>query len=369
MQVKAVRLAKQILVTLGVAYFKLPYLTTPGGKPWAFVLTHFLGSTVVSVGRFVWISGALRATSPLGQIWPQKSRWSPKSAEQNDYFVLSSFLNALVPDEAWTTATVSSSHLQENDYVILGKGSRLVDGSAFRAHNYFHFLLQAVPAWVLLEKDQALILKVRGIKDWHQSVCEALTIPLKPVAQGELLSPSSTLHHTKGLDPTKIAVAALRKQVRTSIGGPIHSLGGVENSPHQPLRVLLINRTPSTSRHADRIISNLEEVDEVLRAVFEVKIEDFANKSFREQFDLVNWAHVVCGPHGAGLSNVALNIRGKPPGVVEIVHHLKVPWHFERLCKILGFSFQRVFVSGTGGREMVVDPQELADAIRRSNRQ
>lgn len=361
-----VRFAKQLLAGMGVVYFKRPNLVPPGRKPRAFVVTRFLNSTVVSLGRFVWLSGEVSQSSLRARWWPQRINCSAQPDEKTERFVLSSFLNAVVPDEAWLRVPASSNRLDEGDYLVLGTGPQLVDGTGFRSNQYYHFLLQAVPAWLLLEKEEALLLKVQGAKDWQKSVLEALDIPFQlEVPDGPL---SSQLVRRKGLNPTKTAVVALRKRLQASIGQPPR-LGAVsENQPQPRPRILFINRTASTSLHMERMVSNLAEVEKVLKTIGDVRSEDLGSKSFRDQFNLVNWADVLCGPHGAGLSNISLHLGAKPPGVIELVSERRIPPHFERLSHILGFNFRRVFVSETPQGELFVNPQKLVEAVQEAAR-
>lgn len=359
---RPVRFAKQVLRAAGVEFFKRPNLTSPGRKPWAFVLTRYLESTIICVGRFVWLLGSLGQRPKFTRLWPYRTSWQTLKPQPVDRFVLSSFLNAVLPDESWVTLPTASSHLQDADYLVLGTGSQLIDGTSLLAHNYFHFLLQAVPVWLLLDADQALLLKVQGVKHWHESACAELDIPLRREVAEQ--SPSSKVVRRKGLYPTQMAVSSLRKRVQETVGVTIDLESRSEIEPHRHPRILFVNRTPSNSAHMDRMISNLGDVEKALRAVGEVKIEDLGGKSFPEQISLVNWADVLCGPHGAGLSNLALHLRSNALGVVELVHHQNVRWHFERLSYILGFDFRRVFVSETTDRQMVIDTVELAGTIR-----
>lgn len=355
------RLTKQVFRKIGVAFFKRPNETLLGPKPYALVLTNFFDSTLLSFGRFVWLTGALNRSSGKISIWPTTTKRLPQNTRSDDRFVLSSFLNTVVRDESYRVTSIFSRELEDADYLVLGDGSHLVDGSTIRAHNYFHFLLQAVPAWLLLDADQALVLKIRGIRDWQKSVCKELEIPWSLEARA--VPVTSEMVSSKGMYPTRIAVSALRERIHSTIVKPADPDADNEEGSPRPRRILFVNRTQSTSLHAERMISNLKEVREELGSVFEVKIEDLGSKSFREQFHLVNWADVLCGPHGAGLSNAALHLQPKSLCIVELVNDENVRWHFERLAQIIGSHFQRFFVGGTGAHGMIVDPQELIRAI------
>ncbi|AVG24672.1 glycosyltransferase [Pontimonas salivibrio] len=357
------RLAKDLLTRTGVGFFKRPSEVSLRGRPWCTVLTRFENSSFISVGPFFWFRGRFGKTSLKERSTTRGSDSSLHSDYQKQPFILSSLLNGSVKDESWYLSAVVPREISKGDFWVLGGDKNLIDGTRLRAHNYFHFLLQAVPVYLTLGRGASLLIQLRGLKNWHKSVCAHLNIPLRPASSVEVVN--WDLVRSPGLYPATIAVNALRNQLRNARGGSSFLRSHQDVKQDDRPRVLIINRTEATSLHKERLLGNLVELESVLRAHVHLKVADLGTMPFREQIHLINWADVLCGPHGAGLGNMALHFQPEPPEVIELVHHSNVRWHFERLASILGFGYQRVFLREGFNGQLFVEPGELLSVIRR----
>lgn len=258
-------------------------------------------------------------------------------------FAMSTFLNHNIPEEKWLEVAISEPASLPAGLLVVGNHSgALVDGRALKPSNYFHFLLQTVPEALKHTRNRALVLRTTELKPWQEAVFDTLNLLLRETRDGE--KASFALLKQRGVYPERDSVHLLRAAVLESIGLdqllPPVSKQGKQSKP----RLLFINRSDKTSRFLERMVADLEGLEQGLSKRFDVRIEELGTHSFVDQLRLVNWADVICGPHGSGLSNIALCFQNPGPRIVEFVHASNARWHHERTSMILGFDYLRVAV-------------------------
>jgi hypothetical protein len=134
-------------------------------------------------------------------------------------------------------------------------------------------------------------------------------------------------------------------------------LGGYGVVPHAARRRLYVSRNDTRKRHVrneDALYSVL------LKMGFEIVTA--GTLSFREQATLFSQAEIICGPHGAGLTNMLFAPQGAR--IIEILPENKILATYFMLAKSLGHSYSGL-VGGRGRRAEAfrVHPPSFAQAM------
>lgn len=219
-------------------------------------------------------------------------------------------------------------------------------------HNHSHWLTAHVPKLVIL-RDQGLL--------------EEILLPEEPTAMM-----ASSLRRL-GVDPDELRRFdedhVLRIDQLTLVGNDrfrpelLRTVRDALAVPtERPHRRLYISRSRATRR---RLVNEPEIVGILRDAGFEsVVLEDM---SVEEQAELMGQASVICGPHGAGLTNMVLCAPGTH--VIEFADLDFPNPNFYAMSAALGHPYWLLpaEVAGPGSpleRDMSVDPSRLERTIR-----
>jgi capsular polysaccharide biosynthesis protein len=241
---------------------------------------------------------------------------------------------------------------------IDGEEQRL-PGAAFigfeeKAFNYYHLLIETVPRiqmWKEQLRGKARLILPPWLLDGSSKAAGVwAALSLLGVDESEATSLPArrcrfdTVHLIEEL-PALAATFDLHEHLRIR-----HGAGG------PPTRRLFVSRARARSRR----LLNEEAVFASLRPLgFErVFAEDYG---FAEQIALFSQAEAVCGPHGAGLTNILY----MPPSaaVIEVLPDAQPrPW-FWRLSAIRGLRYGCLFgeVKTTRRNDFVVDLDRFRD--------
>lgn len=126
--------------------------------------------------------------------------------------------------------------------------------------------------------------------------------------------------------------------------------------PATPSRRLFVSRSDAAKR---RLLNEPDLHNVLTRHGFEIVVP--GTLPVAAQAELFSQAAAVCGPHGAGLTNILF----APPGarIVEIFPATRIPGHYLALGKVLGHSHSAI-IAGPENRSgnFTVEPAEL-DAV------
>jgi hypothetical protein len=226
--------------------------------------------------------------------------------------------------------------------------------------HFFHFLLERLPRLhYLLERfslglGEVVVLTNDSLPQFQKDIYGFLAarhrnLRFEAVSRLERWR-LPTLYVVDEFQPLKRTLASTR--VLDFIRGLVFDGYGL--SPSGAKRRLYVTRSDTKKR---RIANEQELVPALRERGFEIVAP--GRLSFREQVGLFQWADVIAGPHGAGLTNILF--APKAVRIVEIFPANKVKNTYLLLAHSLGQSYRGLIGSEGDGREWFrIQPRALA---------
>lgn len=232
----------------------------------------------------------------------------------------------------------------------------LLLSSRFIHHNYYHWMIEALPRFwcrdVLPNFDElVLVLPDRNLRPFHTDILSRMNLPNKIIALNHRFTKFRELYFPSFLDPG----TATRRQVtwlRDSLFGIFPS------APSGKPRRLLVSRRDARAR----LVSNENDLAARLAPLgFEVVVP--GHMTPEEQISAFASAEIVVAPHGAGNTNIAFCRPGTP--FIELIPAGYRSPHYWMLADVADLRYGRVVCAeDRPGTSMVADVGRVEEMTR-----
>ena len=238
------------------------------------------------------------------------------------------------------------------------------------SYNYHHWLCECLPALVaVMEKFPAVLIAVpESLSQFQRKTLQLLGFDDTKLVSAKTIHPESlilvnNIRIKNRAWPTSVISPAAIKKMRKLILEKITITNAVEK-----IDVLWISRSAENNRHV------INELAYVQSQSFNVKVMYPTRESLEEQISQASRAHIIIGPHGAGLTNILWSDQAT---LIEIGPSRIVNNSFRSLAASIGCKYHYLPASVVGThylknrRNLLVDIDALSvlvESIRNSEK-
>lgn len=245
-------------------------------------------------------------------------------------------------------------------------GTVAVINSSVASHNYFHWMIDAVPRFRLLEswRDKIDYYFVSSEQTYHKELLKSLNIPAEKIINPGI---NTTIKAYKLLVPSLPFITSCQKDIIKSMNRGNYSNAGFEYlrnlfplTQKKTERKLYISRRDSNTRllqGEDMLIEKLAHYGFEIIVTGEMSVSEQA-KAFSE-------ASVVCACHGAGLANLVFSQHGTR--VIDMMPHSHIANFYFIMSAIRQLDYSYVILPELKNEMMQMNEDKLDEILQLLN--
>lgn len=258
--------------------------------------------------------------------------------------------------------------LNSGNFSSIDEPCLIVDGPG--RLNYFHWMIEfmprlaAVEQLIAMEPDLKVVLnsdKLPGfimdsIRTFYPEVEERFVQNRNDILKARKLYFFTDRRYADNSD----YVTRMKTTTQSFLEG-LHAEGNHPRS--NPSKLLFISRADADVR---RLVNEAELVDHL--DGFEVRVATFAGMSVSKQAEAIEWADVIVGPHGAGLSNIIFSSERVVVVELTSTQYFKRCPSFADIAMIKGCRYNLIVCDQEGdnwtvcnniGNDLYLDPSQF----------